>query len=163
MKRIDHGLSINIQEELFKVGKKLRPLLEVMFATLIMYHTTLLNKFGQTFIITLAVVRSAREFLVSERMLEEWGYTVRFDWEWGNMKLQSNNEENEFLMESIINDYAGLQKSNEQELKKIKAIREEMSELRTTFDKFEGIFRDIRQVLVGTESKKRKTEVISLS
>jgi hypothetical protein len=113
----------------------LRPLLEVMFATLIMYHTTLLNKFGQTFIITLAVVRSAREFLVSERMLEEWGYTVRFDWEWGNMKLQSNNEENEFLMESIINDYAGLQKSNEQELKKIKAIREEMSELRTTFDK----------------------------
>jgi hypothetical protein len=163
MKRIVHGLSINIQEELFKVGKKLRPLLEVMFATLIMYHTTLLNKFGQTFIITLAVVRSAREFLVSERMLEEWGYTVRFDWEWGNMKLQSNNEENEFLMESIINDYAGLQKSNEQELKKIKAIREEMSELRTTFDKFEGIFRDIRQVLVGTESKKRKTEVISLS
>jgi geranylgeranyl pyrophosphate synthase len=42
----------HIQEELFKVGKKLRPLLECMFASLLMYHTTLLNKFGQTHIIT---------------------------------------------------------------------------------------------------------------
>jgi hypothetical protein len=153
----------NVQEEFFKVGKKLRPLLEVMFATLIMYHTTLLNKFGQTHIITLAIVRSAREFSVSERMLEEWGSSIRFDWELRNMKLQSNNEENKVLMESIINNNAELQKSNKQQLKEIKAIREEMIELRTTLDKFEGIFKDIRQVLVGTPSKKRKTEVMYIS
>jgi septal ring factor EnvC (AmiA/AmiB activator) len=80
-----------------------------------------------------------------------------------NMKLQSNNEENKVLMESIINNNAELQKSNKQQLKEIKAIREEMIELRTTLDKFEGIFKDIRQVLVGTPSKKRKTEVMYIS
>ena len=153
----------HVQEEFFKVGKKLRPLLECMFASLIMYHTTLLNKFGQTHIITLAIVRSAREFSISERMLEEWGNTVRFDWELRNLKLQSNNEENKVLMESIINNNAELQKCNRQQLTEIKAIREEMSELRTTVEKFEGISKDIRQLLVGTLSKKRKMEVTSMS
>lgn len=153
----------HVQEEFFKVRKKLRPLLECMFATLIMYHTTLLNKFGQTHIITLAVTRSAREFSVSERMLEEWGNTIRFDWELRNSKLQSNNEENKILMESIINNNAELLKSNKQQMKEITAIREEMSVLRTTVEKFEGIFKDIRQHLVGSPSKKRKTEVVSFS
>lgn len=153
----------HVQEELFKVGKKLRPLLECMFASLLIYHTTLLNKFGQTHIIALAIIRSAREFSISERMLEEWGNTIRFDWELRNSKLQSNNEENKVLMESIIINNTELLKSNKQQMKEIRAIRDEMNVLRTTVEKFEGIFKDIRQHLVGTPSKKRKTEVTSIS
>lgn len=153
----------HIQEEFFKVGKKLRPLLECMFATLLMYHTTLLNRFGQTHLITLAIIRSAREFSISDRMLEEWGNTIRFDWKMRNSKLPSNNEESKLLMESIINNNSELVKSNKQQMTEIKAIREELNVLRTTVEKFEGIFKDIRQHLVGTPSKKRKTEVTSIS
>jgi hypothetical protein len=92
-------------------------------------------------------------------MLEEWGNIIRFDWELRNSKLQSNNEENKVLMESIINNNAELLKSNKLQMKEIRAIREEMNVLRTTVEKFEGIFKDIRQHLVGTPSKKRRTEV----
>jgi hypothetical protein len=113
----------HVQEEFFSVGKKLRPLLECMFASLLMYHTTLLNKFGQSHIITSAIIRSAREFSISERMLEEWGNNVRFDWKLRNSKLQSNSEENKILMESIINNNAELLKSSRQQTKEIKAIR----------------------------------------
>ena len=45
-------------------------------------------------------------------MLEEWGNLVRFDCELRNSKLQSNNEENKLLMESIINNNAELQIKN---------------------------------------------------
>jgi hypothetical protein len=91
-------------------------------------------------------------------MLEEWGNIIRFDWELRNSKLQSNNEENKVLM-AIINNNAELLKSNKLQMKEIRAIREEMNVLRTTVEKFEGIFKDIRQHLVGTPSKKRRTEV----
>jgi hypothetical protein len=66
-------------------------------------------------------------------------------------------------MESVINNNAELSKSNKQQMKEIRAIREEMNVLRTTVEKFEGIFKDIRHHLVGSPSKKRKTEVTSIS
>lgn len=149
----------HIQEDFFKVGKKLRPLLECMFASLLMYHSSLLDKFGQTHIITVNVIRSAREFLISEKMLEEWGDVIRFDWQMRNKKLQSNSDENRALMDELIKNNMELQKSNIQQMKEIKMIRQEMNTMKNTVDKFEGIFKDIRQHLGGTPSKKRKTEV----
>jgi hypothetical protein len=44
-------------------------------------------------------------------------------------------------------------------MREIKIIRQEITTLRNTVDKFEGLFKDIRQHLGGTPSKKRKVEV----
>ena len=149
----------HVQEEFFKVGNKLRPLLECMFASILMHHSSMLNKFGQTYIINLNMIRSAHEFSVSDKMLEEWGDIIRFDWLLRNKKLQSNNDENRALMEAIVNNNIELQKSNIQQMREIKVIRLEINMLRNTVDKFEGLFKDIRQHLGGTPSKKRKVEV----
>ena len=149
----------HVQEDFFKVGSKLRPLLECMFASILMYHSSMLNKFGQTHIINLNMIRSAREFSVSEKVLEEWGDIIRFDWQLRNAKLQPNNDENRALMDAIINNNIELQKSNIQQMREIKIIRQEINTLRNTVDKFEGLFKDIRQHLGGTPSKKRKIEV----
>ena len=107
----------------FKVGSKLRPLLECMFASILMYHSSMLNKFGQTHIINLNMIRSAREFSVSENVQEEWEDIIRFDWQLRNTKLQSNNDENRALMDAIINNNTELQKSNIQQMREIKIIR----------------------------------------
>lgn len=61
----------HVREDSFKVGKKLRPLLECMFSSILMHHSQLLTKFGQTHIITSSLIRSGREFAVSEKMLCE--------------------------------------------------------------------------------------------
>ena len=83
-----------------------------MFASILMHHSSVLNKFGQTHIINLNMIGSAHEFSVSNKMLEEWGDIIRFDWLLRNKKLQSNNDENRALMEAIVNNNIELQKSN---------------------------------------------------
>ena len=150
----------HVRDESFKVGQKLRPLLECMFASILMYHTQLLTKYGQTHIITSSLIRSAREFAVSEKMLGEWGECIRVDWSLRNTKLQSNNEENRVLMESIIKNNAELQMSNNQQMKEIKLMRQDIKMLRSTVENFEGLFKDIRQHLGATPSKKRKVEEV---
>jgi hypothetical protein len=153
----------HVREDSFKVGKKLRPLLECMFSSILMYHSRLLTKFGQTHIITSSLIRSGREFAVSEKMLCEWGECIRVDWDLRNSKLQSNSDENRVLMESIIKNNAELQLSNNQQMKEIKSMRQDMKMLRSTIENFEGLFKDIRQHLSGTPSKKRKVEEVILT
>ena len=69
------------------------------------------------------MIRSAREFSVSENVQEEWEDIIRFDWQLRNTKLQSNNDENRALMDAIINNNTELQKSNIQQMREIKIIR----------------------------------------
>ena len=153
----------HVREDSFEAGKKLRSLLECMFSSILMYHSQLLTKFGQTHIRTTSLIRSAREFAVSEKMLCEWGDCIRVDWDLRNSKLQSNSDENRVLMESIIKNNAELQLSNNQQMKEIKSMRQDMKMLRSTIEIFEGLFKDIRQHLSGTPSKKRKVEEVILT
>lgn len=50
-----------MQEGYCKVGKKLRPLLECMFVSLLMHHTQLIKKFGQTHVMALTIIRPVHE------------------------------------------------------------------------------------------------------
>jgi hypothetical protein len=106
------------------------------------------------------MIRSGREFAVSEKMLGDWGECIRVDWELRNSKLQSNTEENRVLMESIIKNNAELQMSNILQMKEIKMMRQDIKVLRSTIENFEGLFKDIRQHLGGTPSKKRKLDEV---
>ena len=94
----------HLQEDFFRVGNKLHPLLECMFASILINHSSMLNKFGETHIINQNMIRSAHEFSVSEKMLKDWGDIIRFDWQLRGTKLQSNNDESRELMEAIINN-----------------------------------------------------------
>jgi hypothetical protein len=149
----------NVQENFFKVGNKLRKLLECTFATMLMYHAPLINKYGESHIVNKSILRSGREFLVNGKMLLEWGELIRVDWVFRNAKAQSNNVENKALMEEIIKNNEQLKKSNIEQTLELKVIKEEIRDLKSTIDRFEGIFRDIRQHMVGTPSKKRKSDV----
>lgn len=102
----------HIQEDFFKVENKLRKLLECMFATVIMYHAQLVNKYGESHIINKSIIRYGREFQVNEKMLVEWGEVIRVDWILRNAKPETNNVENKVLMDEIIKNNEQLKKSN---------------------------------------------------
>lgn len=76
------------------------------------------------------------------------------DWDLRDSKLQPNSDENRVLMESIIKNNAELQLSNNQQMKEIKSMRQDMKMLRSTIKNFEGLFKGIRQHLSGTSSRK---------
>ena len=151
----------HVQEDYFKVGNKLRKLLECMFATMLMYHSQMIHKYGESHIISKSVMRSGREFLVNEKMLSEWGEIIRSDWVLRNNKAQTNSVENKSLMDEIVKNNEQIKKTNFEQSNELKIIKEELRELKTTVDRFEGIFKDIRQHLVGSPSKKRKSNVRS--
>ena len=149
----------NVEEEFFKANKKLRPLLECTFASIIMYHGVIKNKFGKSHIITMNVIRCASEFQVNDKLLEDWGETIKTDWILRNTKSQSNNEENRLLMETMISSNDRLMKFNSKLLVEMNTIKEDMRQMKRSNDECEGILRDIRQHLVGSPTKKRKLEV----
>lgn len=91
-----------IRDESFREGNKLRPLLNCMFATLLMYHNDMKEKFGDLHIITNKIMRSAAEFKVNNKMLIEWGAIIKNDWMLRNTKVKSNLEETTVLMEHLI-------------------------------------------------------------
>ena len=154
---IDH--LFNIRDESFKEGKKLRPLLNCMFATLLMYHNDMKEKFGDSHIITSSVIRSAAEFGVTNKLLIEWGTIIKNDWVIRNTKVKSNSEEMTVLMESLISMNDHVKKTNSLLLSKVDKVIAESSDIKKLLVQFEGMYADIRQYHQGSPSKKRRREV----
>lgn len=154
---IDH--LFHVEEEFFKSSQKLRPLLECTFASVLMYHGAMKNKFGKSHIITMNVIRCANEFLVNEKLLEDWGEIIRTDWVLRNTKSMSNNEENRVLIETLISSNERLMKINSKILSEMSLIKEDIRQMKKSNDQHEGMFQDIRQHIGGSPTKKRKQEI----
>lgn len=154
---IDH--LFNVEEDFFKSNKKLRPLLECAFASILMYHGMMKNKFGKSHIITMNVIRCAGEFQINDKLLEEWGETIKTDWIMRNTKSLSNNEENQVLIETLINSNEKLIKLNSKVLAEMTTLKEDVRQLKRSNDQYEGMLKDIRQHIIGSPTKKRKQEV----
>ena len=145
----------NVREKHFNIGSKLRPLLECLFATIIMYHGEILITHGALHVVSKAVIRSAREFKVTDKVLEEWGRILKLDWRSRNTKPTSNNSENRALMEMIIaQNEMHVKAYMRQELKLATAI-DEIQLLRTTVGRYEGMLKDIMQYSQETPQKRR--------
>ena len=149
----------NVEEDFFKPNKKLRPLLECAFASILMYHGMMKNKFGKSHIITMNVIRCAGEFQINDKLLEEWGETIKTDWIMRNTKSLSNNEENQVLIETLINSNEKLIKSNSKVLVEMTTLKEDVRQLKRSNDQYEGMLKDIRQHIIGSPTEKRKQEV----
>lgn len=149
----------NVEEDFFKTNKKLRPLLECAFASILMYYGMMKNKFGKSHIITMNVIRCAGEFQINDKLLEEWGETIKTDWIMRNTKSLSNNEENQVLIETLINSNEKLMKLNSKVLAEMTALKEDVRQLKRLNDQYEGMLKDIRQHIIGSPTKKRKQEV----
>lgn len=149
----------NVEEDFFKTNKKLRPLLECAFASILMYHGMMKNKFGKSHIITMNVIRCAGEFQINDKLLEEWGETIKTDWIMRNTKSLSNNEENRVLIETLINSNEKLMKLNSKVLAEMTTLKEDVRQLKRLNDQCEGMLKDIRQHIIGSPTKKRKQEV----
>lgn len=149
----------NVEEDFFKSNKKLRPLLECAFASILMYHDMMKNKFGKSHIITMNVIRCAGEFQINDKLLEEWGETIKTDWIMRNTKSLSNNEENQVLIETLINSNEKLIKLNSKVLAEMTTLKEDVRQLKRSNDQYEGMLKDIRQHIIGSPTKKRKQEV----
>ena len=149
----------NVEEDFFKSNKKLRPLLECAFASILMYHGMMKNKFGKSHIITMNVIRCAGEFQINDKLLEEWGETIKTDWIMRNTKSLSNNEENQVLIETLINSNEKLIKLNSKVLAEMTTLKEDVRQLKRSNDQYEGMLKDIRQHIIGSPTKKRKQEV----
>ena len=116
----------NVEEDFFKSNKKLRPLLECAFASILMYHGMMKNKFGKSHIIIMNVIRCAGEFQINDKLLEEWEETIKTDWIMRNTKSLSNNEENQVLIETLINSNEKLIKSNSKVLAEMTTLTEDV-------------------------------------
>jgi hypothetical protein len=81
-----------------------------MFASMLMYHSQMINKYGESHIINKSIMRFGREFLVNEKMLSEWGEIIRSDWVLRNTKTQTNSVENKSLMDEIVKNNEHLKK-----------------------------------------------------
>ena len=149
----------NVREKHFNTGSKLRPLLECLFATIIMYHQEILTKYGALHVISKRVIRSAKEFHVTDKVLEEWGGILKTDWRIRNTKVSSNNEENRALMETLIAQNDINAKSHARQETKIAVVVEEVKRLSRSVEKYEGILKDILHQSLASPQKKRKAEV----
>ena len=149
----------HVREKHFNVGCKLRPLLECLFATIIMYHGEVVAQYGSLHVISKAVIRSARVFHVSDRVLEEWGSRMKNDWLMRNAKPSTNNAENKNLMDIIIAQNDAYNKSSLRQEQKLSQMYEEVKYLTKAIEKYEGIFKDIRQQIEDTPSKRKRVEV----
>ena len=149
----------NVEEDFFKTNKKLRPLLECAFASILLYHGMMKNKFGKSHIITMNVIRCAGEFQINDKLLEEWGETIKTDWIMRNTKSLSNNEENQVLIETLINSNEKLIKLNSKVLAEMTTLKEDVRQLKRSNDQYEGMLKDIRQHIIGSPTRKRKQEV----
>jgi hypothetical protein len=149
----------NVEEDFFKTNKKLRPLLECALASILMYHGMMKNKFGKSHIITMNVIRCAGEFQINDKLLEEWGETIKTDWIMRNTKSLSNNEENQVLIETLISSNDKLIKLNSKVLAEMITLKEDVRQLKRSNDQYEGMLKDIRQHIIGSPTKKRKPEV----
>ena len=74
----------------FSVGRKLRPLLECLFASIIMYHGEIMASHGALHVVLKAVIRSAKDFQVTDKILEDWGGILKSDWRIRNTKTSSS-------------------------------------------------------------------------
>ena len=149
----------NVEEDFFKSNKKLRPLLECAFASILMYHGMMKNKFGKSHIITMNVIRCAGEFQINDKLLEEWGETIKTDWIMRNTKSLSNNEENQVLIETLINSNEKLIKLNSKVLAEMTTLKEDVRQLKRSNDQYEGMLKGIRQHIIESPTRKRKQEV----
>ena len=149
----------NVEEDFFKSNKKLRPLLECAFASILMYHGMMKNKFGKSHIITMNVIRCAGEFQINDKLLEEWGETIKTDWIMRNTKSLSNNEENQVLIETLINSNEKLIKLNSKVLAEMTTVKEDVRQLKRSNDQYEGMLKGIRQHIIESPTRKRKQEV----
>lgn len=151
----------NVREKHFTIGGKLRPLLECLFATIIMYHEEILTKYGALHVISKAVIRSAKEFKVADKALEEWGRVLKSDWRIRNTKPSMNNNEISALMGILVAQNEMNAKAHARQELKIAIAIEEVQDLRKTVERYEGMLKDIIQQSVETPNKKRKAEVCS--
>lgn len=149
----------HVREKHFNVGCKLRPLLECLFATIIMYHNEVVAQYGSLHVISKAVIRSARVFHVSDRVLEEWGSRIKGDWLMRNAKPSMNNADSRNLMDIIIAQNDANNKISLRQEQKLAQMYEEVKYLRKAVEKYEGMFRDIRQQIEDTPSKRKRVEV----
>lgn len=149
----------HVREKHFNVGCKLRPLLECLFATIIMYHREIVVQYGALHVISKAVIRSAREFHVGDRVLDEWGARIKNDWSTQNARPLSNNVENRSLMEILIAQNDSYNKVALRQEQKLTQMYDEVKSLRKSVEKYEGMFRDIQQQIQETPSKRKKEEV----
>ena len=149
----------NVEEDFFKTNKKLRPLLECAFASILLYHGMMKNKFGKSHIITMNVIRCAGEFQINDKLLEEWGEIIKTDWIVRNTKSLSNNEENQVLIETLISSNEKLIKLNSKVLAEMTTLKEDVRQLKRSNDQYEGMLKDIRQHIIGSPTRKRKQEV----
>lgn len=144
----------NVEEDFFKTNKKLLPLLECAFASILMYHSMMKNKFGKSHMIAMNVIRCAGEFQINDKLLEEWGETIKTDWIMRNTKSLSNNEENQVLIETLINSNEKLIKSNSKVLAEMTTVKEDVRQLKRSNDQYEGMLKDIQQHIIGSPTKK---------
>ena len=148
----------NVREKHFSVGRKLRPLLECLFATIIMYHGEILASHGALHVVSKAVIRSAKEFQVTDKVLEEWGGILKSDWRIRNTKASSNSSENRALMEIIIaQNEAHVKAYMRQELMITTAVNE-LQNLKKTVGRYEGMMKDLLQYSQESPQKRKKTE-----
>lgn len=149
----------HIREKHFSIGSKLRPLLECIFATIVMYHEEILTTHGAVHVVSKAVIRSAKEFQVSDKVLKEWGVILKSDWQIRNTKPSTNNAENRALMDIIIAQNELHAKAYMRQELKIGTAIDEIQHLRKTLESYEGMLRDIRQHSQESPHRRRKAEV----
>ena len=133
--------------------------MECLFATIIMYQQEILTKYGALHVVSKGVIRSAKEFHVTDKVLEEWGEILKLDWRIRNTIPSSNNEENRALMEILIAQNDLNAKSHARQETKIAIAVEEVQRLRKTVENYEGMLKDILQQSLTSPQKKRKAEV----
>ena len=108
---------------MFILGGKLRPLLDGMLASLLMYMQPMMDKYSANHIVILKLVEVARTHGYNTACLKDWGDQVRSDWERRNLcasagsndpaKMQALQQEVITLNSKLDNlDHAVAEQSN---------------------------------------------------
>ena len=91
------------------------------------------------------MIGSTGDFHISDKVLEEWGSRIKNDWLMRNAKVSMNCAESRRLMDIIIAQNDSCNKTSFRQEQKLAQMHEELKYLRKANERYEGMFKDIRQ------------------
>jgi hypothetical protein len=117
-------------ESVFSPNNRLNPLVETMFASILMYLASMLEKYGPLHIVFLLTV--SREEHIDLPQLLQWGALVRDDWQIRNLANASTGSDPQFL--AIVKILKDQQEANLMMNKHMEIQRAENAQLIKVFN-----------------------------
>lgn len=141
----------------FFIGKKLRPVIEIYFATLLKYYEEVKKDHGANHMVIKGIERVAKDFSISNFMLKEWGDAINTDMKIRGIKLPENNIDNQLLIELLTAASTQSKRDNLVLLKEFSLQRKEMADLKIKVTTMERLLQV--SVSQNSPSNKRKRMV----